>query len=277
VWCRKLSLALSPALTRKANHPQAFRAPDKPCRPQRFRPALRQELHGPPSGGRHLIRQTKVWIIGQMADPVEVAIESALLNRAQSYATSQSLTIALPNVITTPPVATPTAKWLQAFFLPAPTAGLGISPNSTNQHYGHLPDLRLLRAGRGRTRARPHRRRHHLVFQVWHRRHQGRLHRQNLEASVPRACPQRRDMAVHPVTIPYVVSHPIRRETPFNRRIPAPLNMENYHDCRRRTRFRYQILHRPRGLCADLAGSVDRDRRHLQPRRHLAGFRPDRG
>jgi hypothetical protein len=71
-----------------------------------------------------------------MADPVEVAIESALLNRAQSYATSQSLTIALPNVITTPPVATPTAKWLQAFFLPAPTAGLGISPNSTNQHYG---------------------------------------------------------------------------------------------------------------------------------------------
>jgi hypothetical protein len=71
-----------------------------------------------------------------MADPVEVAIESALLNRAQSYATSQSLTIALPNVITTPPVATPAAKWLQAFFLPAPTAGLGISPNSTNQHYG---------------------------------------------------------------------------------------------------------------------------------------------
>lgn len=71
-----------------------------------------------------------------MADPVEVAIESALLTRAQAFATAQSLTIGLPNVAFTPPVATPTAKYLQASFHPAPTNGLGISSNSTNQLYG---------------------------------------------------------------------------------------------------------------------------------------------
>jgi hypothetical protein len=76
-----------------------------------------------------------------MADPVEVAIESALLNRAVAFAASQSpaINIALPNVADfTPPVATPTAKYLRATFLPAPTAGLGISGNSTNQLYGLL-------------------------------------------------------------------------------------------------------------------------------------------
>ena len=76
-----------------------------------------------------------------MADPVEVAIESALLNRAVAFAASQSpaINIALPNVADfSPPVATPTAKYLRATFLPAPTAGLGLSSNSTNQLYGLL-------------------------------------------------------------------------------------------------------------------------------------------
>jgi hypothetical protein len=73
-----------------------------------------------------------------MADPVEVAVESALLNRAIAFAAAQSpaLTIALPNVAFTAPVASPTAKYLQAYFLPAPTNGLGLSSNSTNQLYG---------------------------------------------------------------------------------------------------------------------------------------------
>src|SRR6185369_12351696 len=71
-----------------------------------------------------------------MAEPVEVAIESALLTRAQAFATAQSLTIALPNVAFTAPVATPTAHYLEAHFLPAPTNGLGLSTDSTNQLYG---------------------------------------------------------------------------------------------------------------------------------------------
>ena len=76
-----------------------------------------------------------------MADPVDVAIESALLNRAVAFANSQSpaINIALPNVADfTPPVATPTAKYLRATFLPAPTNGLGLSTLSTNQLYGFL-------------------------------------------------------------------------------------------------------------------------------------------
>ncbi len=73
-----------------------------------------------------------------MTEPVEVAIESALLTRARAFATAQSLTIALPNVAFTAPLATPTAHYLEAHFLPAPTNGLGLSTDSTNQHYGLL-------------------------------------------------------------------------------------------------------------------------------------------
>jgi hypothetical protein len=46
------------------------------------------------------------------------------------------LTISLPNVAFTPPTSGPTSKWLRASFLPAPTNGLGLSTNSTNQLYG---------------------------------------------------------------------------------------------------------------------------------------------
>lgn len=73
-----------------------------------------------------------------MAEPVEVAIEKALLTRAQAFATAQTLTIALPNIAFTPPVMTQNAKYLRAYFLPAPTDGPGINSNSQNQHYGLL-------------------------------------------------------------------------------------------------------------------------------------------
>lgn len=73
-----------------------------------------------------------------MAEPVEVAIKKALLDRAISFAATQSpaVAIALPNVASVPPVATPTAKWLRVTFLPAPTVGLGVNSKSSNQHYG---------------------------------------------------------------------------------------------------------------------------------------------
>lgn len=71
-----------------------------------------------------------------MPEPVEVAIESALLTRAQAFATTQGIAIALPNVAFTPPEASPTAKWLRTTFLPAPSFETGIAWNAHNQHYG---------------------------------------------------------------------------------------------------------------------------------------------
>lgn len=71
-----------------------------------------------------------------MTEAVEVAIELALTGRAQSFAASQSLAIALPNIAFTPPTAGLTAKYLRATILPADTATLGVSYSDTNQHYG---------------------------------------------------------------------------------------------------------------------------------------------
>jgi hypothetical protein len=80
-----------------------------------------------------------------MADPVEVLIESALLARAQAFATAQAVTIALPNVAFDSPPAKTVAggstvygKWLRATFLPAPSFETGVSFNSHVQHYGLL-------------------------------------------------------------------------------------------------------------------------------------------
>lgn len=73
-----------------------------------------------------------------MPEPVEVAIEAALLTRAQAFATAQGLTISLPNIEFTPPVASIPAKWLRATFLPAPSFEMGIAFNAHNQHYGIL-------------------------------------------------------------------------------------------------------------------------------------------
>ena len=78
-----------------------------------------------------------------MGEPVEVAIESALLARAQAFATAQAITISLPNVAFTPPEAkkveagvTVFGKWLRASFLPAPSSAVTINHDGFNQHYG---------------------------------------------------------------------------------------------------------------------------------------------
>lgn len=75
-----------------------------------------------------------------MADPVEVAIEVALLKRVTDWAAVQSpaIAISVPNIEFNPPAASKTTKWLKASFLPAPSVGLAIGFNSTNQHYGIL-------------------------------------------------------------------------------------------------------------------------------------------
>lgn len=79
-----------------------------------------------------------------MPDAVEVAIESALLNRLVALTFSPVIPLALPNVGTppsrefTPPAAEPGANWLRATFLPADSFALGIDYGSSNQHYGIL-------------------------------------------------------------------------------------------------------------------------------------------
>ena len=72
-----------------------------------------------------------------MTEAVEVAIELALLARAQAFAVANSLTIALPDVSFSPPSVSKTAKYLRASFLPAETNTLAISVGS-DRHYGLL-------------------------------------------------------------------------------------------------------------------------------------------
>jgi hypothetical protein len=73
-----------------------------------------------------------------MPDPVEVAVETALLARAQAFATANSLQIAMPNVVFGGPAPSTTAKYLRASFMPAPSVEMGISFNSPVQHYGFM-------------------------------------------------------------------------------------------------------------------------------------------
>jgi len=72
-----------------------------------------------------------------MPEPVEVAINAALIARAQAFATAQGIAISLPNIAFTPPAAGPAAKWLRATFMPAPTATLPVGSGS-DQYYGLL-------------------------------------------------------------------------------------------------------------------------------------------
>jgi len=72
-----------------------------------------------------------------MTEAVEVAIELALLARAQAFAAANDLAISLPNIEFTPPVVSKTAKYLRATFMPADTARLVIGSGS-DQHYGFL-------------------------------------------------------------------------------------------------------------------------------------------
>lgn len=72
-----------------------------------------------------------------MADLVEVAVESALINRLKAFALSPAIPLALPNVeFNNKPAAEPGNFWLRASFLPANSLALGVAFSSTNQHYG---------------------------------------------------------------------------------------------------------------------------------------------
>lgn len=72
-----------------------------------------------------------------MPEPVEVAINAALIARAQAFATAQGIAISLPNIAFTPPNQTATAKWLRATFLPVPTVTLPVGDGS-DQYSGLL-------------------------------------------------------------------------------------------------------------------------------------------
>jgi len=72
-----------------------------------------------------------------MSEPVEVAINAALIARAQAFATAQGIAISLPNIAFTPPAAGQNVKWLRATFLPAPTSTLPVGSGS-DRYYGIL-------------------------------------------------------------------------------------------------------------------------------------------
>ena len=71
-----------------------------------------------------------------MADPVEVAIESALLNRLVALNLSPALPVQLPNVKFTIPTVGPNVGWLRGTFLPADSVEIAIAYDGMNQHYG---------------------------------------------------------------------------------------------------------------------------------------------
>lgn len=71
-----------------------------------------------------------------MADAVEVAIESALLNRLVALTLSPVVPVSLPNLGFVPPVPGPNVCWLRGTYLPASSTELSIGFQSSNQHYG---------------------------------------------------------------------------------------------------------------------------------------------
>ncbi len=81
-----------------------------------------------------------------MAEPINAAIEKALLDKAIAFAAAQSpvLTISVENGLSangrhfTKPTQTKTAQWLRATVLPAPALNNGIAFNAHVQHYGFL-------------------------------------------------------------------------------------------------------------------------------------------
>jgi hypothetical protein len=70
-----------------------------------------------------------------MTEAVEVAIELALLDRAQAFALENNLPIALPNILFDSPTPGVSSKYLRATILPADTLTLPIGSGS-DQHYG---------------------------------------------------------------------------------------------------------------------------------------------
>jgi hypothetical protein len=81
-----------------------------------------------------------------MPEPVNAAIEKALLDKAIAFAAAQSpvLPISVQNGLGadgrhfTKPAPSKAAQWLRATFLPAPALVAGISFTSDVQHYGFL-------------------------------------------------------------------------------------------------------------------------------------------
>lgn len=76
-----------------------------------------------------------------MPDRVEVAIEKALVSRAQAFAAAQSpqVAISLPNIEFTPPSpVSQTSRYLRATFLPVPSNATLIPFNSHVTHSGLL-------------------------------------------------------------------------------------------------------------------------------------------
>jgi hypothetical protein len=71
-----------------------------------------------------------------MPDAVEVAIESALLNRLNALTLSPAVPVSLPNITFVPPTAGQSVAWLRATFLPAATTELSVDYTGSNQHYG---------------------------------------------------------------------------------------------------------------------------------------------
>jgi hypothetical protein len=101
-----------------------------------------------------------------MADPIEVAIQKALTDRAGAFVTAWNaanpvvppnlLTISYPNIAFTPPAAstkvgtaTVYGRWVQASVLPAPTFARGVGYDASNQHYGILQLSVFVGAGAG--------------------------------------------------------------------------------------------------------------------------------
>ena len=70
-----------------------------------------------------------------MTDSVEVAIESALLNRLVAFCLSPAIPLALPNINFTPPAVGSNVFWLKADFLPADS----FSPSKTPSDVFVLP------------------------------------------------------------------------------------------------------------------------------------------
>lgn len=81
-----------------------------------------------------------------MPEPVDAAIEKALLDKAIAFAAAQSpaLQISVENGLDengrhfTPPRPDKTAQWLRASVLPIPSLTTGISYTAHAQHYGFL-------------------------------------------------------------------------------------------------------------------------------------------
>lgn len=91
-----------------------------------------------------------------MPEPIDAAIEKALLDKAIAFAAAQSLTISVENGLGadgrhfTKPAISKTAQWLRATVLPAPALSMGIAFTAHVQHYGFL-QIDVIRGSGGGT------------------------------------------------------------------------------------------------------------------------------